>query len=85
MTPEQILREKLNKIEALVDGAKTVGERVSARAAAARIRARLRKIGNREDVELDAAEEWIIEEDVELDAAEEWIIEEDVELDAAEE
>ena len=41
MTPEQLLREKLRKIEALFAGAATDGERVAAGAAAERIRARL--------------------------------------------
>ncbi len=41
MTPEQSLREKLRKIEALFAGASTDGERVAAGAAADRIRARL--------------------------------------------
>ena len=41
MTPEQSLREKLRKIEALFAGAATDGERVAAGAAADRIRARL--------------------------------------------
>jgi hypothetical protein len=41
MTPEQLLREKLRKIEALFAGAATQGERVAAGAAAERIRDRL--------------------------------------------
>ncbi|MDM7947084.1 MAG: hypothetical protein QUV20_12200 [Oceanibaculum nanhaiense] len=41
MTPEQLLRDKLRKIEALFAGAATDGERVAAGAAAERIRARL--------------------------------------------
>jgi hypothetical protein len=41
MTPEQLLREKLRKIEALFAGAGTEGERVAAGAAAERIRDRL--------------------------------------------
>ena len=41
MTPEQLLREKLRKIEALFAGAATQGERVAAGAAADRIRDRL--------------------------------------------
>ena len=41
MTPEQALRAKLNKIEALIAGAATDGERAAADAAADRIRARL--------------------------------------------
>lgn len=40
-TPEQLLREKLRKIEALFGGAATDGERLAAGAAADRIRARL--------------------------------------------
>ena len=41
MTPEQLLREKLRKIEALFAGAATQGERGAAGAAAERIRDRL--------------------------------------------
>ncbi len=41
MTPEQSLREKLRKIEALFAGAATKGEKVAAGAAAERIRDRL--------------------------------------------
>ena len=41
MTPEQLLREKLRKIEALFAGAATDGERLAAGAAADRIRERL--------------------------------------------
>ena len=41
MAPEQLLREKLRKIEALFAGASTEGERVAAGAAAERIRDRL--------------------------------------------
>jgi len=41
MTPEQSLREKLRKIEALFAGAATDGERLAAGAAAERIRTRL--------------------------------------------
>ena len=41
MTPEQLLREKLRKIEALFAGAATEGERVAAGAAVERIRDRL--------------------------------------------
>ena len=41
MTPEQLLREKLRKIEILFAGATTQGERVAAGAAAERIRDRL--------------------------------------------
>lgn len=41
MTPEQTLREKLHKIEALIAGAATDGERAAAGAAAERLRARL--------------------------------------------
>lgn len=49
MTPEQILREKLRKIEALFAGAKTEGERVAAGAAAQRIRDRLGATAEREN------------------------------------
>ena len=45
---EDILREKLRKIEALFAGAATPGERAAAGAAAGRIRARLRETGQRE-------------------------------------
>ena len=43
MTPEQILRDKLRKIEALFAGAATPGEKAAAGAAAERIRERLGK------------------------------------------
>ncbi len=48
MTPEQTLREKLRKIEALFSGAATEGERVAAGAAAERIRERLGRAADRE-------------------------------------
>ncbi len=48
MTDEQVLREKLRKIEALFAGAGTAGERAAAGAAADRIRARLRKAAGSE-------------------------------------
>ena len=48
MTPDQILREKLRKIEALFAGAATPGEKAAAGAAAQRIRERL---GKAEDTE----------------------------------
>ena len=51
MTPEQILREKLRKIEALFAGAATAGEKAAADAAADRIRARLRKATSNEKIE----------------------------------
>ena len=51
MTPEQILREKLRKIEALFGGAATAGEKAAAEAAADRIRARLRTATSSEKLE----------------------------------
>jgi len=48
MTPEQILRDKLRKIEALFAGAATDGERAAAGAAAERIRERLGRTSGRE-------------------------------------
>jgi hypothetical protein len=48
MSDEDVLREKLRKIEALFAGAKTDGERSAAGAAAERIRARLAEIGAHE-------------------------------------
>ena len=48
MTPEQLLREKLRKIEALFAGAATEGERVAAGAAAERIRDRLGQAAGKE-------------------------------------
>ena len=48
MTPEQLLREKLRKIEALFAGAATDGERVAAGAAADRIRERLEQAASTE-------------------------------------
>jgi len=53
MTPEQILRLKLRKIEALFAGAATPGEKAAAGAAAERIRERLGKTsGTEKSVEL---------------------------------
>ena len=49
MTPEQLLREKLRKIEALFAGAATDGERVAAGAAADRIRERLDQAASTEE------------------------------------
>ena len=49
MTPEQALREKLRKIEALFAGAATDGEKLAAGAAAARIRQRLGQGAGAED------------------------------------
>ena len=43
MSSEQILREKLRKIEALFAGGATEGEKAAAGAAAERIRARLKE------------------------------------------
>ncbi|MFT6582025.1 MAG: hypothetical protein ACJAU6_002466 [Alphaproteobacteria bacterium] len=48
MTPEQALREKLRKIEALFAGAATKGEKVAAGAAADRIRERLDQASEKE-------------------------------------
>jgi hypothetical protein len=48
MTPEQILRDKLRKIEALFAGAATPGEKAAAGAAAERIRKRLGKASGKE-------------------------------------
>ena len=48
MTPEQTLRDKLRKIEALFSGAATEGERVAAGAAAERIRERLGQAAGKE-------------------------------------
>lgn len=53
MTPDQILRDKLRKIEALFAGAATPGEKAAAGAAAERIRQRLgQAAGKEESVEL---------------------------------
>ena len=49
MTPEQLLREKLRKIEALFAGAATDGERLAAGAAADRIRERLDQAASTEE------------------------------------
>jgi hypothetical protein len=48
MSPEQSLREKLRKIEALFAGAATEGEKVAAGAAAERIRERLDQAAGKE-------------------------------------
>lgn len=50
MTPEQILRNKPCKIEALFAGAVTPGEKAAAGAAAERIRERLGQAANKEDL-----------------------------------
>ena len=49
MTPEQILRDKLRKIEALFAGAATPGEKAAAGVAADRIRGRLGQAAGREE------------------------------------
>ena len=48
MTPEQVLRDKLRKIEALFAGAATPGEKAAAGAAAERIRGRLGQAAGKE-------------------------------------
>jgi hypothetical protein len=48
MTPDEILRDKLRKIEALFAGAATNGEKAAAGAAAERIRERLKRTAGRE-------------------------------------
>lgn len=53
MSAEDELREKLRKIEALFAGAKTVGERDAAGAAADRIRAKLKDAGTRGEVAIE--------------------------------
>jgi len=61
MTPEQALREKLRKIEALFAGAATEGERVAAGAAADRIRERLDRAAGREkeiEVKFSISDVW---------------------------
>ena len=52
MTPEQQLRHRLRKIEALFAGGATEGERLAAGAAAERIRHRLdQAVGKEEEIE----------------------------------
>ena len=51
MTPEQALRDKLRKIEALFAGAATDGEKAAAGAAAERIRERLGRSSHTEKLE----------------------------------
>ena len=61
MTPEQSLREKLRKIEALFSGAATDGERIAAGAAANRIRARLCMVAGKEkaiEVKVSISDMW---------------------------
>ena len=61
MTPEQALREKLRKIEALFAGAATEGERVAAGAAAERIRDRLGQAAGKEkeiEVKFSISDVW---------------------------
>jgi hypothetical protein len=58
---EDVLRDKLRKIEALFAGAATPGERSAAGAAAARIRARLAEFARHEaaiEVRLSVADPW---------------------------
>ena len=61
MTPEQSLREKLRKIEALFAGAATEGEKVAAGAAAERIRNRLGQAAGKEkeiEVKFSISDVW---------------------------
>ena len=61
MTPEQSLREKLRKIEALFSGAATEGEKVAAGAAAERIRDRLGQAAEKEketEVKFSISDVW---------------------------
>ena len=61
MTPEQALREKLRKIEALFAGAATQSERVAAGAAAERIRDRLGLAAGKEkeiDMKFSISDVW---------------------------
>ncbi len=61
MTPEQSLREKLRKIEALFAGAATEGEKVAAGTAAERIRDRLGQAADKEkeiDVKFPISDVW---------------------------
>ena len=61
MTPEQSLREKLRKIEALFAGAATEGEKVAAGAAADRIRDRLGQVAGKEkpiEVKFSISDTW---------------------------
>ncbi len=61
MTPEQSLREKLRKLEALFAGAATEGEKVAAGAAAERIRDRLGQAASKEkeiEVKFSISDPW---------------------------
>jgi hypothetical protein len=61
MTPEQALREKLRKIEALFAGVATEGERVAAGAATDRIRERLGQAAGKEkeiEVKFSISDVW---------------------------
>ena len=61
MTPEQELRQKLRKIEALFAGAATDGERIAAGAAAERIRDRLGLAARKEkqiEVKFSISDTW---------------------------
>ncbi len=61
MTPEQSLRKKLRKIEALFAGAATKGEKVAAGAAAERIRDRLEQAADKEkeiEVKFSISDVW---------------------------
>ena len=61
MTPEQLLRKKLRKIEALFAGGATEGERVAAGAAVKRIRERLGQAADKEkeiEVKFSISDTW---------------------------
>jgi hypothetical protein len=61
MSSEQILREKLRKIEALFSGGATDGEKAAAGAAAERIRARLKETASKEkpvEVRFSLSDQW---------------------------
>ncbi|MBS0558934.1 MAG: hypothetical protein JSR21_02660 [Proteobacteria bacterium] len=61
MTPEDELRAKLRKIEALFAGAGTAGERMAAEAARERVRARLAELGRQDrpiEMHFSLGNEW---------------------------
>ena len=61
MLPEDQLRDKLRKIEALFAGAGTIGERLAAEAALSRLRARLKEIERKDpatEMQFSMPDQW---------------------------
>ena len=61
MSPEDQLRDKMRKIEALFAGAGTAGERIAAEAALKRVKARLDELGKRDpaiEMQFSMLDQW---------------------------